>query len=140
MGEFAAEIGNRVGERGAVLAKGGRSRGGRREAEIGDLIVQKRAAKGVETMDAGSLHSRRRLSTTGLEDPLPMVRLPERIDPEPASAESSESRSVSNGRLQTVRVAHRRPSVASCDALPAYPIRHKLAGAGPRTEFSGRTG
>jgi len=27
--------------------------------------------------DAGSLHSRRRVSTGGAEDPLPMVRLPE---------------------------------------------------------------
>jgi hypothetical protein len=32
--------------------------------------------KGVEMADAGSLHSRRRLSTGGSEDPLPMVRLP----------------------------------------------------------------
>jgi hypothetical protein len=77
VGEFADEMGNMIGESGAVLAKGGRSRGGRSEAEMGGPMVQKRAAKGVETANAGSLHSRRRLSTGGLEDPLPMVRLPE---------------------------------------------------------------
>ncbi len=32
----------------------------------------------METSDAGSLHSRRRVSTAGSEDPLPMVRLPAR--------------------------------------------------------------
>jgi hypothetical protein len=78
VGEFSAEIGDRVGEKGAVLAEGGRSRGGRREAEIGGIVVRKGAGKGVETADAGSLASRRRVSTAGAADPLPIVRLPER--------------------------------------------------------------
>ena len=39
---------------------------------------RKDAEKGVERADAGSLHSRRRVSTAGSEDPLPIVRLPER--------------------------------------------------------------
>jgi hypothetical protein len=39
---------------------------------------RKVAEKGVGRADAGSLHSRRRVSTAGLEDPLPLVRLPER--------------------------------------------------------------
>ncbi len=65
MGEFSAEIRSRVGEKDAVLAPGGCSRGGRKEAEVVGSMVQKRAAKGVETTDAGSLHSRRRVSTIG---------------------------------------------------------------------------
>ena len=77
MGEFSAEIGDWVGEKGAVLADGGRSRGGRREAERGGPMVQKRAAKGVETADAGRCSSRRRVSTAGAANPLPIVRLPE---------------------------------------------------------------
>jgi hypothetical protein len=83
VGEFAAEIGSVVGKKDTVLANGGRSPGGKSEAEIGGPMVQKRAAMGVETTDAGSLHSRRRLSTGGSEDPLPMVRLPGHFGPEP---------------------------------------------------------
>jgi hypothetical protein len=67
-------------------------------------------------------------------------RVPERFGPEPASTESSQSRSVSNGRLPTVRVAHRHFAAGSRQALPVSPTRHKLAGASPPTEFSERTG
>jgi hypothetical protein len=45
--------------------------------EIGGRMVRNRAGKGVETADAGSLHSRPRVSTAGAADPLPIVRLPE---------------------------------------------------------------
>jgi hypothetical protein len=40
--------------------------------------LRKCAKKGVETADAGRLSSRRRVSTAGAEDPLRIVRLPER--------------------------------------------------------------
>ena len=53
----------------------GRSRGDYGEAEIVDRMAQNLAEKGVKRSDAGSLHSRRRVSTGGLEDPLPIVRL-----------------------------------------------------------------
>jgi hypothetical protein len=39
---------------------------------------RKTRGKGVERADAGSWPSRRRVSTAGAEDPLPIVRLPER--------------------------------------------------------------
>jgi hypothetical protein len=78
----------------------------------------KTAEQGVETADAGSLPSRRRVSTTGLAVSLPIVRLPERFGPEPASAESSESKSVSNGLRPTVRIAFRRFAAASREATP----------------------
>ena len=39
-------------------------------------MLRKVAEKGVERADAGSLHSRHRVSTVGAADPLPIVRLP----------------------------------------------------------------
>jgi hypothetical protein len=41
-------------------------------------MLRKDAEKGVERADAGSLHSRRRVSTVGAANPLPIVRLPKR--------------------------------------------------------------
>jgi hypothetical protein len=54
-------------------------------------MVQKRAGEGVETTDAGSCPSRRRVSTTGSENPLPIVRLPEWFVLESAAAKRAES-------------------------------------------------
>ena len=94
-------------------------------------MLRKVAAKGVEMADAGRYSSRRRASTAGSEDPLPIARLPERFRPEPASAESSESRSVSKAHLLTIRVAYRLFALASRVARRVYPKRRWLAGAGP---------
>jgi hypothetical protein len=66
-------------------------------------MVRKLAEKGVKRSDAGSLPSRRRLSTGGAAVPLPIVRLPERFGPERTSVERFESRSISNGFLQPVK-------------------------------------
>jgi hypothetical protein len=47
---------------------------------MADRIGGKVAAKGVETANAESFYSRRRVSTAGAEDPLPIVRLPEGVN------------------------------------------------------------
>jgi hypothetical protein len=70
-----------VGEKGDIVANAGRSHGSRSEVEIGGRTMRKGAEKGVTTSDAGRFPSRRRVSTAGLEDPLPMVRLPKRYAP-----------------------------------------------------------
>ena len=49
----------------------------KRETENEGGMAGKVAAKGVETNDAGSFHSRRRVLTGGSFDPLQQVRLPE---------------------------------------------------------------
>ena len=48
------------------------------EVENDKGMLRKVAEKGVERADAGSWSSRRRVSTSGAADPLPIVRLPER--------------------------------------------------------------
>jgi hypothetical protein len=72
------------------------------------------------------------VSTAGAKDPLPIARLPERFDPEPASAESPESRSVSDGRRPTVRIAYRSFTVISREVMPMSAIRHKPVAGGPK--------
>jgi hypothetical protein len=77
VGEFAAPRVKLVGEVDELGAGWGCSRRAEGEAEIVGPMTQKLAGKGLETSDAGSYHSRRRVSTAGAEDPLPIVRLPE---------------------------------------------------------------
>jgi hypothetical protein len=77
VGEFSEEGGSMVGEKGDILAIAERSHRSRSEVEIGGRTMRKGAEKGVATSDAGRFPSRRRVLTTGSEDPLPMVRLPE---------------------------------------------------------------
>ena len=76
-GELSAKRGSSVGKNGAFGAEGGRSRWGRAEGKSLSEMSGKVAERCVETADAGSLHSRRRVSTTVSEDPLLIVRLPE---------------------------------------------------------------
>jgi hypothetical protein len=63
---------------GGFRAQADDSPGVAREVENDNVLLRKVTRKGVEMADAGSLHSRRRVSTGGAENPLPMVRLPER--------------------------------------------------------------
>jgi hypothetical protein len=79
--EFSTERRAKVEGTGTLGTGGCRSRGGREETESDGLIVRNLAGKGVETADAGSLASRRRVSTAGVANPLPIVRLPERDTP-----------------------------------------------------------
>jgi hypothetical protein len=65
-GEFAAKSGNGVEKTEAFGALFGRSRGGAGEAEMGGRRARKRAEKCVETSDAESSSSRRRVVTGGL--------------------------------------------------------------------------
>jgi hypothetical protein len=51
---------------------------GSEEIERSGSRLRKVAERWLETADAGSFHSRRRVSTAGSEDPLPIVRLPAR--------------------------------------------------------------
>src|SRR6185437_5905766 len=53
-----------------------------------------RWGKGVETVDAESLHSRRHLSTGGSEDPLALVRLPTRDAYRASAKRSLETRAL----------------------------------------------
>jgi hypothetical protein len=67
-----------MGKAGGCRAAADDSPGVVREVENDDGMSRQVARKGVETADAGSLPSRRRVSTGGAEDPLPIARLPER--------------------------------------------------------------
>jgi hypothetical protein len=67
-------------------------------------------------------------------------RVPERFGTEPASAERSESGSVSNGSLPTVRVTHRRFAAASREAHAGVSLPPQARQCRSRTGFSGRTG
>jgi hypothetical protein len=58
-----------------------------------------------------------------------------RIGPEPATDESSESRSISDRRIPIVRIDYRSFSSASRQAMLVSLRRQKFAGAAPRRGF-----
>jgi hypothetical protein len=117
------------GDKGVSAAAGCRSREARGEAEIGVGRPGNRAEQGRETGDAGSCPSRRRVSTVGAANPLPILRLPTRDAYRNVSGDTRVPHLV---RVQGVLAAtqykfsairHRNASVAERPDSPAAAAR-----------------